>query len=161
MFNEGNGHILIEDISRIINSILSKIKFSSFVYDREDLFQEAWVRVLQKSKNFDEGRGVKYTTYIWRVAWSAVIDCLNKVKNERYQYSFDKIDIVYRRDYDREIDWKGFWMSLSENAREVLVDGLGNDKIYLEDYDFDIVKEILLKFSFYFQVPSSFLEGMK
>ncbi len=73
-------------------------RLSSGIIDGEDVLQEAFLKLWQSPDKFDPDKGVKFTTWFYRVVSNLTLDHIRKAKKQRpvSEAIIDHIDIVNR-----------------------------------------------------------------
>lgn len=87
----------------------------------EDLVQTVWLAVVIAGKKWQEGKGTKFTTYVWYVVRSLMVDMAKGSGCGVVRRGAEEVvvKVVYR--YEDKIWWKELMERLSETAkREVL-----------------------------------------
>lgn len=112
-----------EELLKLYNSCKKMIynivfKYSNNKYDNEDLMQQAYLIMVDSLKTFDKNRGVKFTTYFYKVLDMKLYDYVNSkcsyIKVPTYFYNRKKIIKDYIKKYKNIY---GIYPSIREISR--------------------------------------------
>ena len=92
----------------------------------EDLVQECYLEHVKAQKRFDESKGVKYTTYLYKALWwrcSAIAKTELKYKNREFDNPLPQKPSVPEDDY---LVYEGIWALslLSKSFADMIINGI-------------------------------------
>ncbi len=97
------------DLDGIVESMVSKFsdQYRSCGMDDDDIRQDVWMSFISASKTFDPDRGVKFTTYVWRILTGKIYQIVKgRCKKIKGQHRFDEeIDFPEPKKYN-SVDFK-------------------------------------------------------
>lgn len=102
-----------EELLKLYNSCKKMIyniafKYSNNKYDNEDLIQQAYLIMVDTLKTFDKNRGVKFTTYFYKILDMKLYDYANSkcsyIRVPTYFYNRKKIIKDYIKKYKKIYD---------------------------------------------------------
>lgn len=112
-----------EELLKLYNSCKKMIyniafKYSNNKYDNEDLIQQAYLIMVDTLKTFDKNRGVKFTTYFYKILDMKLYDYANSkcsyIRVPTYFYNRKKIIKDYIKKYKKIY---GIYPSIREISR--------------------------------------------
>lgn len=112
-----------EELLKLYNSCKKMIyniafKYSNNKYDNEDLIQQAYLIMVDTLKTFDKNRGVKFTTYFYKILDMKLYDYINSkcsyIRVPTYFYNRKKIIKDYIKKYKKIY---GIYPSIREISR--------------------------------------------
>ena len=112
-----------EELLKLYNSCKKMIcniafKYSNNKYDNEDLIQQAYLIMIDTLKTFDKNRGVKFTTYFYKILDMKLYDYTNSkcsyIRVPTYFYNRKKIIKDYIKKYKKIY---GIYPSIREISR--------------------------------------------
>ena len=112
-----------EELLKLYNSCKKMIcniafKYSNNKYDNEDLIQQAYLIMVDTLKTFDKNRGVKFTTYFYKILDMKLYDYTNSkcsyIRVPTYFYNRKKIIKDYIKKYKKIY---GIYPSIREISR--------------------------------------------
>lgn len=112
-----------EELLKLYNSCKKMIyniafKYSNSKYDNEDLMQQAYLIMVDTLKTFDKNRGVKFTTYFYKILDMKLYDYANSkcsyIRVPTYFYNRKKIIKDYIKKYKKIY---GIYPSIREISR--------------------------------------------
>ena len=112
-----------EELLKLYNSCKKMIyniafKYSNNKYDNEDLIQQAYLIMVDTLKTFDKNRGVKFTTYYYKILDMKLYDYTNSkcsyIRVPTYFYNRKKIIKDYIKKYKKIY---GIYPSIREISR--------------------------------------------
>ena len=116
-----------EELLKLYNSCKKMIyniafKYSNNKYDNEDLIQQAYLIMVDTLKTFDKNRGVKFTTYFYKILDMKLYDYANSkcsyIRVPTYFYNRKKIIKDYIKKYKKIY---GIYPSIREISRHLNV----------------------------------------
>ena len=115
---------LINDNEGLILKIASKYKD---YYNLEDLYQAGCIGIIKASKNYNENKSSKFSTYAYKYILGEIIDYIRNdksiiISNEMYSIykKYLKVKELLNNKYNREVSFKEICSFMNINERNLL-----------------------------------------